>query len=257
MKSWSLFDDSRSVIFNHEYVTLEEATQQLGRVVFGAPQGTGLLSTGCEALPCDLEIVYTLSGETLPPIRYHNINQSMVINTPFAFTGNMNTCRWEARVTVTWKDSPLTYTHKSTALFPAIHNWHCRVYDRQKEQSPVYLSAQNASQLPAAHEWTLYTEDAAKIPSLAYPFYLHPWGDSYQKVVDGGSFACCLATTFLSTGEHPAKLLFFGKDEADFYINGEKVDSNQVKTGESLTPYSKHPDLTTMVSIGPFNLRRG
>jgi hypothetical protein len=35
-----------------EFVTLKEAAQQLGRVVFGAPQGAGLPSTGC--LACSL-----------------------------------------------------------------------------------------------------------------------------------------------------------------------------------------------------------
>jgi hypothetical protein len=230
-----------------EFVTEEEASQQLGRVILGLPRNE----------PCQVDIDMNLAGADPQHFHFVDAGPSLIVNTPFACNGKLKASQWQAKVDVTWRGYTFTYRHQSLALFPAVTTWHSRLYHSDTDVSPILQTVKNASQLPAAKDWTVYTEDPHRIENLAYPFYMQPWQDSYQKVVDGQPVACCLATTILSEAKRQACLLFFSKDPVVFYINGEKLPPDLVLAGGPALPFSMHPDLRVAVRVGPFHLRQG
>src|SRR5512137_1930336 len=115
----------------------------------------------------------------------------------------------------------------------------------------------HGKQMQAALYYTVFSEDVNKIDSLATPYCLHPWQDSYQKVVDGESIACCLSTTILSDDELQAYLVFFTKDPAIFYLNGVSIPADKVAERAPFIPYSMHPDLSLATRVGPLHIRQG
>jgi len=232
-----------------EFVTLEETSQQLGRVIFELPKKT--------AGACDLKVDFTLAGEAVSPIHCKEVSHSLIINTPFAYTGKMNARQWQANVTVSWHSKTMTFTYQSHNLFPAVTTWHSHLYNSQKERSPIQLSAKNVEQLPTSQEWIIYEEDPSKVANLAYPFVVPLWKDSYQKIVEGQPIAGCMATTILAAADHQANLLFISKDPADFYVNGEKLPDNLVNKGKALAPFNMHPDMPEMFTVGMFHLKKG
>ena len=99
-----------------EFVTPEEASQQLGRVIVGAPARADE--------PYDLEMTFTLFRGNKPErhvIQLEGATESQIIDTPFAFDGQVPTMLWRAEVKVTWKGETLTYTHQSKPLFSTIY----------------------------------------------------------------------------------------------------------------------------------------
>jgi hypothetical protein len=230
-----------------DFVTYEDASQQAGRIILGK----------YGEKPFDARIEFQSSNEASQSIQITHGENSKIIDTPFTFGGKTETSAWQANVDISWGGHIFTFTHQSTVLFPAISTWHGRLYQPDREIPPMLQTAKNANQLPAARDWTVYTEDVNKIDSLATPYYLHPWQDSYQKVVDGESIACCLATTILSDSDQQAYLVFFTKDPADFYMNGRRIPADKVAKPEPFLPYSMHPDLSLAVKIGLLHIRQG
>jgi hypothetical protein len=96
-----------------EFVTPEETSQQLGRVLLGR------IIIGAPARkdePYDLETTFTLrrmGKKEQHTIQIQSATASQILDTPFTFDGRVWTIRWEAEIKITWKGRTLIYTHQS------------------------------------------------------------------------------------------------------------------------------------------------
>jgi len=113
-----------------EFVTPEEAAQQLGRVIVGAPARADE--------PYDLEVTFTLfrGGRAEPhSIRLEGRRASQIVDAPFAFDGRRQMMRWEAEVEIAWRGQTLRRSYRSLPLCPAIYGWQALVIDEDERPS--------------------------------------------------------------------------------------------------------------------------
>lgn len=193
-----------------EFVAPEEASQQFGRVIVGAP--------AAGSPPFDVEATFTLrgpAGTRQVVVRRERATSDLLIDTPFAFDGTPQTMEWEATVTLTWRGRAWTVRHRSQPLCPTVPGWRVLVYDLQEKPAAPPVLAQDAADWPAC-VWRV-----AEVPNLAYPLVVFPGRFMQSKTTEGQ--AACLATTVISPDEREAIILFGASGKVDLFLNGQSV----------------------------------
>ena len=229
-----------------EYVTPEEASRQLGRLIVGAPAPGGG--------PYDLEATFTLFDAGRPQhhtIRLQGATESQIIPTPFAFDGRVRAMRWEAQVRIAWRGRTLSHTHSSKPIFPSIYTWRALVYDREKEAVPLEQVVAGGGPVPPDLPWKVYTQEAGGLRNLNEPYLLRLGTEYRERLRAGEPLTACLATTAISPDEREALLLFGSGGRAEIYLNGRKVEEGPVPAERG------YPFLRGVRQTAPFRLRAG
>jgi hypothetical protein len=204
-----------------EFVTPEEAAQQLGRVIVGAPARADE--------PYDLDATFTLSrgGETEQhAVQVKGVTSSQILDTPFAFDGQVQTTRWEAQVRIAWRGETLTYAHHSSVLFPTIYAWQALVYDQDEIPLALHQVMDAEGGVNDALGWQAYPQPVGGLRNLSQP-HLIPFSrmEAYRgKLKAGQPLAGYLTTAVISPDERDAVLAFRSAGQAAFYLNGQKVE---------------------------------
>ncbi len=198
-----------------EFTTPGEAARQLGRVIVGAP------APGSE--PYDLDATFTLFREGQPERRVVQIKgatESRVLDTPFAFDGQVRVARWEAMVEIAWRGETLTYTYQSQPLFPTIYAWRALIYNR--EERPISLEqVMDGAEL----DWKAYNQTTDGLRNVNQPHALLLYREYRQELRDGVPLAGYLVTTVVSPDEREAIIRFQAAGPVAFYLNGRPVEA--------------------------------
>ncbi|MBN1178590.1 MAG: DUF5110 domain-containing protein [Anaerolineae bacterium] len=193
-----------------EFVTPEEAGQQLGRVIVGAP------ATGA---PFDVQVAFTLrrdGTQTRHVVRVAGATGAQIIDTPFAFDGRAVAAAWEATVDVTFRGRALHTVYRSQPLFPTITTWHARI------------DAEDAV--------TVYTQNVERMPNLLHPYIV----DLDAAFGARPAAVARLSATVVSATAHEVVLLFRADTPVAFTLNGEPVEAASI-VGDVAPPFVNHP----------------
>ena len=200
------------------FTTPEEATQQLGRVIVGAPAEGSY----------DLSVNFTLNrgGQTTQDtIAMQATTGSHIIDTPFAWKGEVVPTQWSAEVALTWRGETLTTTFQSDPLFPTIPAWRYVAFTPTNESLALDQVMSPAGSLKADVEWTPHIqthEDIKANLSEAHDLIL---ARIYrQQLMAGQKFAAYVATTITSPDARECALNFWYAGVIDLYWNGQKLD---------------------------------
>jgi hypothetical protein len=229
-----------------EYSTLEEATQQLGQIVVGAPADGS--SYSLEASFC------MLRGHSVEEhsIEIADSRESQTLNLPFAAGEIVQTTQWRAELSLTWRDKTLRFTHTSKPLFPAISAWYVLVYDR--EGAPVALdqAMDKEGRARLSSDWKPYRQQISGLHSLLQPhavlFFREHWG----KLEEGRPLAGYIAASIESPDERKAILRFGSPGPATIYLNGQELQEVPVQDWEK-----NALSMRELRRTAPFQLRKG
>jgi len=229
-----------------EFVTPEEASQQLGRVIVGGPARADE--------PYDLEVTFTRSRGSKPErhtLHVEGATESQILDTPFAFDGQIQTARWEVEVRVTWKGQTLTYTHRSKPLFPTVHTWRALIYNQDKKPIALNRVMDSQGRPRSALRWKAYAQSVEDLHSLDQPhFIIFSWLEEYQEQLRAGeSLAGYLSTTVVSPDEREVIVEFRSGGPTDFYLNGQKVEVIPVEEVEGVHPLFRQARRTAVMRL--------
>jgi alpha-glucosidase len=223
-----------------EFTTLEEASQQLGRVIVGAPTAGD---------PYGVEVEWTLQRadrQERHTVQVENATTPQILNAPFAFDGQIETLHWAAQARLSWRGHVLTYTHRSRMLFPPVHTWRVLVYNPERDPLPLGHVLAGEDALP----WTVRRPDVAALRNLNGPFLLPLGQENRERLQAGEPLAAYLATTVMSPDEQEASLLVRTRTPVVVYLNGEAVPAGPGEEDCGYYPFEVR-------RAGPFRLHAG
>ena len=186
-----------------EFTTPEEAAQQLGRVIVGAPARTDQ--------PFDLEVTWTLfgtSGTKQKTVRVQGVTESQIIDAPFAFDGTVRTARWMADVKLTWRGETLLFTHQSRPLFPSIYAWQVLVYDEQLERLTLEQVVDGEGGINQDLSWKAYVQTTEGLKNVNQPHGVYLSREYEQALAEGAPLAAYLSAVVNSPDEREAVVRF-------------------------------------------------
>jgi len=228
-----------------EFVTSEEASQQLGRIIIGPPARV--------EGPYDFEVTFTLFRTGKPEqhtIQVKGTTESHILGTPFAFDGQVQTMHWEAEVKITWKGETLTYVHQSDPLFPTIYAWRAIVYNQEEEPIALEQVMDDEGHINDALDWKVYLQDPEGWGGNLKQPHVIPFMKEHQEQLKAGEpLAGYMTTTVISPGERDAIVAFRSVGPEEFYLNGQRVEGIPVEEEEGVHPLFRRPRKTAMMHL--------
>jgi hypothetical protein len=230
-----------------EFGTPEEASQRLGRVIVGGPVPADE--------PYDLEVRFALfrgDGPERHTIQVEGTTASHILDTPFAFDGQVQTMRWEAEVRITWRGETLVYTHRSKPLFPTVHTWRALVYNQDGGPIALEQVMDDAGRVDDGLNWVAHVQTSAGLKNVN-EFHVVRFGREYWRELRAGEpLAGYIAATVISPDEREAIVEFGSTRSADFYLNGQKIEEAPMEEeGEDVHPYFRRLSRTAVMHLRP------
>jgi hypothetical protein len=212
-----------------EFTTPEEAAQQLGRVIIGAPTA---------ADPSfDLEVTWTWSGAEgteRKTVSMRSVTDAQIVDAPFAFDGTVRPGRWTAEVELAWRGETLSFAHQSKPVFPTICAWQVLVYDEQQEKPALeqVLAGEGATgeRLP----WKEYVQTADGLINVNEPHVVWLSREYGQALAGGARLAAYARASVNSPDEREAVIRFAATDSTALYLNGREVEDAPPGEGAEL-----------------------
>lgn len=237
-----------------EFVAPEDAARQFGQVIAGAPHGL--------VEPYDLEVDFSLhrpaAGE---PEHFHvqfsGLTGAKLVSAPFAYDGQAQATRWEAKTKLRWRGETFTSTFQSSPLFPTIHTWHAIFYNPLREPVPLEQALDPAGRRNPALNWQLYAQSSTAMRNLSQPFGLWLFQECSQQLLLGEPMAGYLATTITSPQARQAALLFMGAGEMTFYLNGQRLADPLDAADLGISPAAPFPTLSKLRALAGMQLQEG
>lgn len=215
-----------------EFLTPEEASRQLGRVIVGVPadahddfavRTTFSLSRGGSN---ETHVVNTAGGA-----------DSGILDTPFCHDGRVRPAQWAAEVELIWRGETLTHYYQSTPLFPAIYAWRVLVYNFDEADLTLEHVLDGAEKLDATLDWRYFgQEDASSLASLTEAHTIRLAEDHAEQLAAGEPLAAHVATTIASPDERDVVLEAWARCQADWYLNGREIEFLPGREHETAQP---------------------
>jgi hypothetical protein len=227
-----------------EFTALAEAAQQLGRLIVVPP-----------ARPrpsCDVEITFTFEqGVTSQQhtVKLANLTEPRIVDTPFAFDGQVQSGRWSAQARITWQGEMLTYQHESKVLFPTIYAWRAVVYNQ--EEAPLALQ-QVVDECGTPNEglgWKVYDQTPEQVIDVNQPHSVVFAAEHWQALEAGVPLVAYLATTIVSPDEREVVLQFQTGGPVALWLNGEEVDEIPAEAEEGIHPLFRKAKTTAVTHL--------
>ena len=212
-----------------EFTTPEEAGQQLGRVIVGAPARTDR--------PFNLEVTWTLSGigrTKQKTVRIQGMTEPQILDAPFAFDGTVRSAHWTADARLTWRGETLPFTHQSRPLFPSIYAWQVLVYDEQLDRLALEQVVDGEGEINQGLPWRAYVQTTGGLKNVNQPHGVYLSSEYGQALAEGASLAAYLSVVVNSPDERKAVVRFRAAGPSTFYLNGQEIEEVPVEQEEWL-----------------------
>ncbi len=227
------------------FTTREEASQQLGRVIVGAP---------ADGSAYDVEVRFKLHRGVEPQVEtahYVQTTQAQVLNAPFAFDGVLRAQRCEAEVTFNWHGASWTECFGGPLLFPTIPLW--RAVAVPAEDSPTAEAMVGLDgTLNPAFDWRDFIQDVDAIPALDEPHAVHFLREYKAELEAKEALVGTIATMVVSPGEQEAVVEFRSGGMPFLYANGVPLTVLPNAAAAAAPIWSRPIERTV-----PFTLRAG
>jgi len=215
-----------------EFLTPEEASQQLGRVIIGSPAGPNQ-RYAAEMIFCQ----FRGSDTQTYRIPIERATDSQIMNTPFRHDGELRSSRWEAEVRLSWRGETLTYTYESSSLFPTIHAWRVYVYNHDEQSLLLDEVLDGEGNLNSAIDWRFYRqEDGPPLANLTDCHIVRLAGEHAGQLEAGEPLAGYLATTISSPDDRDAIFLIWAECRTEWYLNGQRIEIQPFEGRETASP---------------------
>ncbi len=232
-----------------EFLTPEEASQQLGRVIIGSPAAS--------KQPYDAEITFSLlcGADTQNyGISIEQTADSHIVDTPFRHDGRLRSTRWEAEVRLSWHGETFTHTYRSSSLFPTIYAWRVLVYNQDEQSFLLDEILDGERDLNRALDWRFYCQDDGPPPAnLTHGHTVDLAGEYAGRLAAGEPLAAYLATTISSPDEREVVFLVWAECRTEWFLNGQRIELLPMEEQETAKPPFYRPTRKSVV----LRLRQG
>jgi alpha-glucosidase len=228
-----------------EYVTPEEATRQLGRVIVAAPKDGSTYS---------VRVTFERDGgdrRETQTIERADVTERQIINAPFAFQGDPETQRWRAEVKLTWRGVEWTHSYASAPLFPTVYAWRAVVYPEDEAPSVDDVLTPDGAVDPTL-DWQPHLQDPDQLPNYNEPHGVRFWRDYEERLTGGVDLVGYAVATVVSPAAREAVFEFQTPGSAEVYLNGEPAPLAPHPEETHLRPIFRSPYRTE-----PLRLREG
>ncbi|MGD8904336.1 MAG: glycoside hydrolase family 31 protein, partial [Anaerolineae bacterium] len=211
-----------------EFTTPEEAAQQLGRVIVGAPTAGPSF---------DLEVTWTWSGADgteRKAVSMQRVTESQILDAPFAFDGTVRSGRWTAEVEIAWRGETLRFAHQSKPLFPTICAWEVLVCDEQQEEPALERVLAGEEETGGRLPWKAYAQTADGLINVNEPHVVWLSREYGQALVSGARLVAYARVNVCSPDEREAVIRFAATDSTALYLNGREIESAPPGEGAEL-----------------------
>lgn len=228
-----------------DYVTFEDARQQLGTVVLVPPE---------DASPFDVEIEWKLSngdGITSTPIMIENCVSQQIIHSPFADEGRLSTFRWSVSLTISWRGQVIPYHYQSQDAYPSLNQW--RTLINNPEQQP--LSTRDVvlpdGSINTALPWQITRQTLDGTINLKQPFGLLLLEHERQRILSGEQLEAWVSTTINCSMPQDAILYVQCVGDEKCALNGLELTATDPVEHRKLQPmfYSWMPPQATYYRV--------
>ena len=214
-----------------DYVTFEDARQQLGTIVIVPP---------VDDLPFDAEIEWTLSKAGSPEIKSRQTLKSskgrQIIENPYCDEGDFVTFRWSVSVDVTCHADMVHYRYESQDAYPSISNWQTVIYNPQTTPHSIGDVAAADGNLNPKLCWVVNHQASNELVNIKQPYGLVLLKSERQRILDGESLEACAATNLFSASARNATLFVQSVGDAKCYLNGTELMAVEPIVHASLNP---------------------
>jgi hypothetical protein len=229
-----------------EFATPEEAAQQLGRVIVGAP------TRSPETF--DVKVTWALfHGEEAEQrtVEVKGTTESQILDAPFAFDGQVRAMHWTADVELTWRGETLAYAYRSHPLFPTIYAWRALVYDQDAHPLALGRVMDAAGIVDDQLDWKAYVQTAEGLQNVNQPHAIYLSGEYAQALGAGARLAAYLVATVISPDEREAVVRFQSTGPIELYLNGHRVEEVPVEQEDWLPDLLRRARRTVAVQLRP------
>jgi hypothetical protein len=227
-----------------EFTTPEEASQQLGCAIVGAPAPSD------EAV--DLDLTWTLfqGGKTKEyTIQIEGMTESQLLEAPFAFDGQVQTSYWTAEARLTWMGMTLTQTHRSNILFPFIHAWRAVVYEQAEDALTWEQVVDERGNLNRELDWQAHVQTAEALVNVNQPHGILFSRQHRRELQAGLPLAAYMTTMVVSLDERDAILQFRSAGPAEIVLNGRRIEVLPVEAEEEIVTLIGKERRTTVMQL--------
>ena len=226
-----------------DFVTPEEASRALGRVIVGAPVAVDG--------PYNVRVVFTLRGPDIEEqtiVSRTDMTDSLILDVPFSFEGDPRPVWWEAAVEVEWRGDVLSFSHASHPLFPTAYAWRCTVHAEGEESGAGQGVASDGSLGPPSRVFVHHVGTLDQ--SLVEPFVIDLKRVYQNRLTKGETLVAWLETTVTAPAALKAIIRFVGHGETTVELNGELVDEAMLDTpATDPAPFFQSTRTTEAVSL--------
>lgn len=230
------------------FTTLEETSQQLVRIIVGAP---------ADGSPYDVEVRFTLHRGPAPQgatVRHTQTTEAHILDAPFVFDGVLHAQQCEAEVTLTWRGVSWTERFVGPLLFPAIPRWRLVAFHEGEAPAPEAVFTADGGVDPTL-DWRLSQQELASIPALDEPHAVHfvYFAREYEADLWAGTpLVGYLTTTVFSPQAREAVLEFRTGGSVTLFCNGVPLEVRPHPEAADAPLWSRPIERTA-----PFSLRAG
>jgi alpha-glucosidase len=221
-----------------EYVTPEESSRTLGRVIVGAPADG--LGQYC------VEARFALQGpdgHETRTLRRDDAAGPLILDVPFAYDGVVRPLQWEVEVSIRWRGHVLTFEHASQPHFPSVYAWRCSVWQPTEDGEFVRC----------APDRTFEQDGASLDQSVLEPYVVDLRRSFADLLPEHTTLHAWLETRVRSPLDQDAVIRFIGQGDVEIELNGEIIEEALLDTPETDPPPFYQATRTT----GRVRLREG
>jgi alpha-glucosidase len=215
-----------------EFVTPQEASRQLGRVVAGAP------ADARDDFAVQAQFSLSRGGATQRyVVQMAGAGASQILETPFRYDGRVRPSRWSAEVRLTWRGETLTYNHKSSPLFPTIYAWRVLVCNKEESDLQPEHVLDDQGRLDRTLAWRYHHQaGSSSLANLTDAHAVRLAADYGRQLAAGEPLAAYVATTITSPDVRNVVLLAWTRCRATWFLNGQSIGFLPMRELETAQP---------------------
>jgi hypothetical protein len=214
-----------------DYVTYDDAQQQLGTVVINAP---------VDGSPFDAEIEWSLlkNGQTTSAaqVTLKECVARQILNNPFKDDGTFTTFRWCVSVKMVWRGQTIAYHYQSQDAYPSVTKWQTFIYNPEQKHPVLEDIFTPENGLNTQLEWSDTSQKLNSTANIKQPYGLILLENEVKRITSGEPLAAYAVTTLSSEAAQDVILALQHVGAMKAYLNGVELTATEAIEHSNLQP---------------------
>ncbi len=214
-----------------DYVTFEDARQQLGTLVINAP---------VDGSAFDIEIEWSLlkNGETTTaaPINLKDCVSRQIFHSPFSDDATFTTFRWSVSVSIFWRGHNIPYSYQSEDAYPSITQWQALIFNPEQRTLAIEDVITAASGLNTGLDWSDTSQKLGVTANIKQPYGLILLENEVKRITGGEPLAAYVTSSITSDTDQEVILALQHVGNMKACLNGVELKATEAIEHSKLQP---------------------